>query len=124
MRTGYSLLELILALTVFQIGLLGTVGMVSLAQRNLQRAEITLRGLLEAGWIADSLSNLGVMTSGRQETEWGELVWAPVSAPVQALRVSARSPLAGDTVATVLAFPPIFPPSPVLPDSVALEGRW
>ena len=59
MRRGFSLVELLLALLLLQVGILATAGMVLLSQQNFRRAELTLRGLLEAGWIADSLARAG-----------------------------------------------------------------
>ena len=56
MRQGFSFLELIVALLVLELGVLAVAGTLLLAQRNMARAELILRGVLEAGWIGDSLS--------------------------------------------------------------------
>ena len=98
MREGFSLVELVLALVVFQVGLLATAGMVFLAQQNLLRAEVTVRGILEADLVADSLEDIGEAGSGRRPYLWGEVSWAPASDEIGGLNVVAFSTLLGDTV--------------------------
>ena len=98
MREGFSLVELVLALVVFQVGLLATAGMVFLAQQNLLRAEVTGRGILEADLVADSLEDIGEAGSGRRPYLWGEVSWAPASDQIGGLNVVAFSTLLGDTV--------------------------
>jgi hypothetical protein len=92
---GFSLVELIFALLILQVGVLATAGMFLISQQSLRRAELTLRGVLEAGWVADSLVMMGAVGSGKTSPLWGELLWSPVSTPVQGLRVSAWVPLRG-----------------------------
>jgi hypothetical protein len=113
MREGFSLVELVLALVVFQVGLLATAGMVFLAQQNLLRAEVTVRGILEADLVADSLEGIGEVGSGRRPYRWGEVSWAPASDEIGGLNVIAFSTLLGDTV---VAFRALIPRE----DSVAL----
>jgi prepilin-type N-terminal cleavage/methylation domain-containing protein len=105
MNRGFSLVELILALAVFQIGILATVGMILLAQGNFRRSEMILRGLVESVRVADSLGAAGTLGSGELSTSWGGVAWSPGSGPVACLRVSAWSALGQDTLATVFAFP-------------------
>lgn len=117
------MVELILALMVFQVGLLAVAGMVYMAQRNFSRAELTLRGMLEAGWVADSLGKIGGMDPGSRESDWGTLVWEPMGSPVPAVRVSAIARIGGDTLATVLGFPPLSSaPFPLRPDTLPEGG--
>ena len=123
MSRGFSLVELVLALLLLEIGVLATVGMFVLAQQNLRRAELTLRGVLEARVVGDSLAMVGTAASGKTSLPWGELLWSPVSTPVQGLRVSAWVPLEGDTLAAVLSFPPLDPTLSSWPDSLALAER-
>jgi type II secretory pathway pseudopilin PulG len=108
MRRGFSLVELLLALLLFQVGLLATAGMVFLSQQNFRRAELTLRGMLEAGWIADSLARAGEGEAGTASFPWGEIRWSPASSPVPSIRVSAWSPLEGDTLAVVWSLLPLI----------------
>ncbi len=116
MNRGFSLVELVLALLVFQVGLLATAGTVLLAQRNLLRAELTVRGILEAGLVADSLEELGEIESGLRPYLWGEVSWASASDEIGGLTVVAFSTLLGDTL---VAFRALIPRQ----DSVALLGR-
>jgi len=108
--------ELVLALLVFQVGLLATAGMILLAQRNLLRAELTVRGILEAGLVADSLERMGEIGSGLRPYLWGEVSWAPASDEIGGLTVVAFSTLLGDTL---VAFRALIPRQ----DSVTLSGR-
>jgi type II secretory pathway pseudopilin PulG len=120
MKLGFSLVELVLALLVLQIGVLAVAGMILLSQRNYRRAEMTLRGILEAKEAADSMLSEGTGTPGRSGTSWGELVWAPVSSPIQGLRVAAWSRVEQDTIAVIYAFPPV---DSGWPDSLIAQVR-
>ncbi len=117
MREGFSLVELILALVVFEVGLLATAGMVFLAQQNLLRAEVTMRGILEADLVADSLEDIGEVGSGRRPYLWGEVSWAPASDEIGGLTFVAMSTLLGDTL---FVFRALIPPR----DSVTLRGSF
>ena len=124
MNRGFSLVELMVALLLLQMGVLATVGMVHLAQENTRRADHTLRSVLSAGWTADSLARSASAGPGRATYPWGELVWSATPEPFPTLRVAAWSPRESDTLAVLLALPlPISSVSP-WPDSVALDERW
>ena len=103
MSRGFSLIELIIALFLLEVGILATAGLFLLSQQNYRRAEVTLRGVLEARWVADSLAPSGVQNSGQLLHSWGEIQWAPENAPVRGLRISVWSPVVGDTVVTVFS---------------------
>jgi type II secretory pathway pseudopilin PulG len=119
MNRGFSLIEVILALFLLEVGILATVGMFLLSQRNFRRAELTLRGILEAGWVADSLGSSGSVDPGHLVRPWGEIHWAPESTPVGGLRVSVWSPVEEDTLARVFAVSPTGFPHRSWPDSLA-----
>jgi hypothetical protein len=106
MKTGFSLVELVLALLVFQIGLLATAGMVLLAQRSLLRAELTVRATLASDLVADSLEEVGEASTGRRGYAWGEIAWTPASDEIGGLLVFASSTLLGDTLVTLRALIP------------------
>lgn len=106
MRRGFSLVELVLALLLFQVGLLATAGMVLLAQRNLLRAEQTMRSILAAGLVADSLERLGEARSGQRSYPWGDVSWAPASDEIGGFTVAAFSLLLGDTLVRFRALTP------------------
>ncbi len=105
MTRGFSLTELLVALVVFQVGLLGVAGMVLTAQRNLTRAELTVRGVLEAQLMADSVRDGGGEGSGRAVHPWGEVSWAPAPGIPGGVRAVAFSNHGGDTVAVVTVWP-------------------
>ena len=109
MRGGFSLVELVLALLIFQIGLLATAGMVFLAQRSLLRAELTVRATLASDLVADSLEEVGESSAGRREYPWGEITWTPASDEIGGLFVLASSSLIGDTLVTLRALTPREP---------------
>ena len=116
MKRGFSLVELVLALLIFQVGLLATAGMVLLAQQNLLRADLTMKGILAADLMADSLEGKGKLESGRKAYLWGEVSWAPAFDEIGGLTVVAFSTLLGDTV---VEFRALIPPM----DSVTLWGK-
>jgi hypothetical protein len=106
MRRGFSLVEVVLALLIFQVGIMAIFGMVLLSQRNFQRAEVTLRGVLEAGWIADSLFGVGSSGNGSLDRPWGKIEWSEESTPVPGIRFSVWSPVQGDTLVRVFSVKP------------------
>jgi prepilin-type N-terminal cleavage/methylation domain-containing protein len=106
MNRGFSLVELVVALLIFQIGLLATAGMVFLAQRSLLRAELTVRATLASDLVADSLEEVGEVSAGRREYAWGEITWTPASDAIGGLFVLASSALLGDTLVTLRALIP------------------
>jgi hypothetical protein len=124
MNRGFSLVEVVLALLLLQVGLLATVGMVFLSQENFRRAELTTRGVLEAAWTADSLAWAGGGGAGAVLRPWGEVSWVEMATPVAGSRVSAFSILEADTLVTVMALPPLRGSLMLWPDSVPMEERW
>jgi len=105
-RMGFSLVEVIFALLLFQVGLLGTAGMIFMAQQNLLRAELTVRGILEAGIMVDSLERGGELTTGERRYLWGEVSWAPSSDEIGGVIVHAISTRLGDTLVVLRALIP------------------
>lgn len=105
MRQGFTLLELIFGLFVFQVGLLAVAGMVFLAQQNLLRSQLTLRGLLEAERVVDSLQRGGADGEGQRSFEWGQVIWAPASDEVGGVEVKVFAPAVVDTVVELRALP-------------------
>jgi len=118
-RNGFSLLELILALLIFQVGLLGVAGMVLTAQRTLIRAELILRGTLEARRVGDSLLASGEEEDGELEEPWGQLSWEAGGEGY--LRVVAMGGRDSDTLAVLRIW---LPPKGIaaLPDSTVAAG--
>lgn len=101
---GFSLLELVLALLIFQIGILGVAGMVLTSQRTLTRAHLVLRGTLEGRGLADSLLAEGAEGAGEMLRPWGGLAWANEGS--RGLKVVATTRGGRDTLAIIRTWPP------------------
>lgn len=111
MKGGFTLLELLVALAILQIGLLGTAALFLQAQRALIRAEATTRGILEAELVADSLARAGETGGGSLNTDWGEVVWTPAVDDVGGLVVLAVAASVADTVYSSRVLVPSSEPS-------------
>lgn len=103
---GFSLLELIIALLLFEIGLLAVAGMILVAQITLKRSALILRGTVEAVRAGDSLLEAGVGGEGEMELGWGWIRWAPPSSAEGGLQVWALAPDRIDTLAALRVWPP------------------
>lgn len=101
---GFSLLELVLALLIFQIGVLGVAGMVLTAQRTLTRAHLILRGTLDGRGMADSLLAEGTEEAGEMVRPWGGLAWT--NEGPRGLKVVATTRGGRDTLAIIRIWPP------------------
>ena len=76
LRSGFTLVEILVAIVVLQVGLLGVVGTLLLASRTLRRAELTEWAVAEVQRTADSLLAIGAGTGGGQASSGpGELRW-------------------------------------------------
>jgi type II secretory pathway pseudopilin PulG len=116
---GFSLVELVMALVIFQVGLLGVVGMFLTAQRTLTRAELVLRGAMAARAMGDSLLAGGTEGSGHSDLPWGTVSWTPWEDG--GLRVVATGTNASDTLGVLRFWPPL-PTDRVGQDSVSGEA--
>lgn len=72
---GFTLVELLVALVVLEVGLLGVVGTLVLASGTLAGAEALERLVDEAGAVRDSLAAVAEPGPGSRETPWGALRW-------------------------------------------------
>jgi prepilin-type N-terminal cleavage/methylation domain-containing protein len=85
---GFSLLEVLVALILLEVCLLGVVGLFTLASRRLARALLVERAAAEVGAVADSLSRAGGGESGESaHGEW-RLSWEPGSGAGLIVRAS------------------------------------
>ncbi|MDP2957908.1 MAG: prepilin-type N-terminal cleavage/methylation domain-containing protein [Longimicrobiales bacterium] len=72
---GFTLVEILVALVVLEVGLLGVVGTLWLAAVTLARAELTERGVAEAERVYDSLAVEEGPGGGALEAPYGTLWW-------------------------------------------------
>lgn len=117
-RRGSSLLELILALLLFEVGLLAVAGMVLLGQRTLTRAQLTMRGTVAARRVGDSLLATGAMGEGEIARPWGGLRW--VGSEDGGVIIVATGGDRSDTLAYLRLWLP--PREGAVPDSALLPG--
>ena len=75
MRAGFTLVEVVVALVVLEIGVLGVMGTLLLASRALSDAEIRERAVLETLRVVDSLAVDGMGGPGRRTFGWGAVQW-------------------------------------------------
>ncbi len=74
-RGGFSLVEVLVALVVFEVGFLGALAMTLQAQRTLLAAVASESASRAVEWLADSLSFAGWSGPGSIETEQGVIRW-------------------------------------------------
>ncbi len=74
-RGGFSLVEVLVALVVFEVGILGVLAMTLQAQETLIAAAALESASRAVEWLADSLSFAGWGGPGSIETEQGLLRW-------------------------------------------------
>lgn len=75
-RSGFTLVEILVALVVLEVGLLGVVATLTLAARILTRAELEEAGTSEVERVLDSLAALGVTPGeGTVPSRWGRVEW-------------------------------------------------
>jgi hypothetical protein len=106
---GSSLIEVIVALLLLQVGLLATAGMVLSAQRVLSRARTLQRGVLEAVRSADSLREWGWTTGGERVFPWGRVEWLPESEWAEGIRIFSLGPQNADTLFRLRAWSMVEP---------------
>lgn len=74
-RGGFTLVEVLVALVVLEVGLLGVVGTLWLAAVTLARAERTERGVAQLERLYDSLAVVTAPASGALVTSSGTARW-------------------------------------------------
>ncbi len=79
-RNGFSLAEVLVALTVLEVGLLGAAGTLVLATSVLRQARDVEWAVQGAREVVDSLSLNGVAGAGERDTDFGRIEWSVESA--------------------------------------------
>ena len=86
---GFTLLEVLVALTVLELGLLGAAGLLLAASGLISRAARVERAGGEVSAVADSLSREGIVTAGEVLRDGWRVGWEPYA---RGLRVWATAP--------------------------------
>ncbi len=89
MRRGFTLVEVLVALAILEIGLVGAAGTLLAARRALTAAERLHRATQTAADVVDSLLAVGGSGSGQRDGEWGRVRW---SAAGEGLDLLAETP--------------------------------
>ena len=79
-RAGYSLVEVIVALVMLAVGLLGSAGLVVVAGRSVAEALRMEAALTVAEGVADSLAQLGWSASGQRREGAFVVSWSGTEA--------------------------------------------
>jgi type II secretory pathway pseudopilin PulG len=74
-RRGSTLVELLVALVILQVGLLGVVGTLVLSARTVAAVTLLERGINEVEWTLDSLASSSRAGAGERLVEPGEVAW-------------------------------------------------
>ncbi len=80
-RTGFSLVDVVVALVVLEVGLLGVVGLEVAALRTVARTERMDAAVEAVERVADSLVWVGSAEAGSVQTAWGRVEWAAGGGP-------------------------------------------
>ena len=75
MRRGFTLIEVIVALIILELGILGVAGLALHAHGLLSEASLRSRVVAVAGEIADSLAAAGVRSGGTRSFVGGSVSW-------------------------------------------------
>lgn len=117
-RTGFTLVEVVVALLVFEVGVMGVVGLVALSGRLLGRAALTERAVYGAQQVVDSVADAPRGGPGERPFPGGRLNWSTSDAGRGLRRVRVQAvDSAGRTLLslTALLSPPAGAPGPVTP---------
>jgi len=79
LRQGFTLLEVVVALLLLEVGVIGALGMLTLSSRALGRAERLERAVAEAEGVLDSLAGSIPSDDGARAYDGGELRWSLLS---------------------------------------------
>jgi type II secretory pathway pseudopilin PulG len=72
---GFTLVEVVVALTILEVGLIGCVATLVLSSRLLREARVQHAATQLVAEVTDSLLAEGVAGGGARETEWGRVRW-------------------------------------------------
>jgi len=76
---GFTLVEVVVALLLLEVAVLGVVGTLVLARRTLTEAEALERAVTGVERVVDSLMASGPMVEGEDAHAWGRVTWVSLS---------------------------------------------
>lgn len=76
MRAGFTLAEVLMALIILELGLLGVVGLALHAHRLMNDASLWSRAAAVSEEVADSLAVSGARSGGSRSFPGGSVVWS------------------------------------------------
>jgi Tfp pilus assembly protein PilV len=91
---GFTLIEVVVAIVLLELGLLGVLGTLVLASRTMTRAETLERAVIAVERARDSLSVHGMDTEGGTSFPGGRMAWSVTTGGPEISAVSE----AGDTL--------------------------
>jgi len=115
---GFTLVEVVVALLVFEVGVVGVAGLVALSGRLLGRAALTERAVYGAQQVVDSMADARPGGPGERAFPGGRLRWSSSDAGRGLRRVRVQAvDSAGRTLLslTALLSPPGGAARPVTP---------
>lgn len=77
---GFTLIEIVVAIVLLEIGMLGMLGTLTIASRMMTRAETLEAATITAGRVVDSLTVHGMAAEGAVGFVGGQVSWTAVGA--------------------------------------------
>ena len=76
MKSGFSMVEVLVALVVLELVILGAVGMMVVASTTMSEAEVIERAVSALEGTADSLSQQATIGRGSKDVAGGRIEWS------------------------------------------------
>ncbi|MGD8287098.1 MAG: prepilin-type N-terminal cleavage/methylation domain-containing protein [Gemmatimonadota bacterium] len=90
MSRGFTLIEVVVALLLLEVGVLAAAGTLQVASRTLAEAERVQRAVVAAGGILDSLARVAAPSDGNRTLPFGEVAWSVDDTGAVILRAETR----------------------------------
>lgn len=90
MSRGFTLIEVVVALLLLEVGVLAAAGTLQVASRTLAEAERVERAVVAAGGILDSLARVTEPSDGDRTEAFGEVSWSVDGSGAMVLRAETR----------------------------------
>ncbi|NIP58630.1 MAG: hypothetical protein GWM92_10040 [Gemmatimonadetes bacterium] len=108
---GFTLAEVVAALLVLEVGLLGAAALVVTARQTQAAAMVTERSVTLVAEVADSLAEAGFGGAGERATGWGVVRWVDEGGePLATIRILSEDSARGRRLEAWTAVPRIVDP--------------